>query len=75
MSTADSAQVVQFGDTGTLDHNWIWRSAPGAGSVLRLQNVNSGLVLGVAGMSAADSADIVQFADNGTPNHNWRVVV
>ncbi|MEV6629875.1 RICIN domain-containing protein [Actinoplanes sp. NPDC051470] len=37
----------------------------------RIQNQNSGKVLGVAGMSADDSAQVVQFADNGTADHLW----
>jgi hypothetical protein len=38
----------------------------------RLQNSNSGKVLGVAGMSTVDGAGVVQFADNGTADHLWR---
>jgi len=70
MSMADSAQVVQFADTGTADHLW-WLIDDGAGHI-KIQNANSGLLLGVAGMSTADSADVVQFADNGTADHLWQ---
>jgi hypothetical protein len=38
----------------------------------RVQNLNSGKVLGVDGMSTADNAAVVQFADNGTADHLWR---
>jgi hypothetical protein len=72
MSTADSADVVQFADNGTADHLW-WLVDAGAGN-LKIQNVNSGLVLGVSGMSTADSAPVVQFADNGTEDHLWRLL-
>jgi hypothetical protein len=77
-STADSAQVVQFADSGTPDHDWLIRATTGNGTVpatvLRLQNVNSGKVLGVSGMSTADSANIVQFSDTGTADHNWLLI-
>jgi hypothetical protein len=69
-SVADSADVVQFADTGTADHLW-WLVDDGDGHV-KIQNANSGLVLGVAGMSAAASADVVQFADTGTADHLWQ---
>jgi hypothetical protein len=72
-SMTDSADVVQFADTGTPDHLW-WLVDDGDGHV-KIQNVNSGLVLGVSGESTADSADVVQFADNGTPDHLWRVTM
>jgi len=37
------------------------------------QNANSGLVLGVSGMSTSDNAPVVQFHDNGTADHLWRL--
>jgi hypothetical protein len=40
----------------------------------RVRNRNSGLVLGVAGMSTSDSAQVVQFTDNGTTDHLWQFV-
>ncbi|HTU76051.1 MAG TPA: beta-L-arabinofuranosidase domain-containing protein, partial [Trebonia sp.] len=64
MSTADSAQVVQFDDNGTTDH--LWQLIDNGDGYLRIQNQNSGKVLGVSDMSTADSADVVQFDDNGT---------
>lgn len=42
-----------------------------AGSWYRIRNRNSGLVMGVDGMSTAADAEIVQFADNGTADHLW----
>jgi len=36
-----------------------------------IQNLNSGLVLGVAGASTAEGADIVQWTNNGSPDQGW----
>jgi hypothetical protein len=47
---------------------------PTAGVAYRIQNQNSGKVLGVDSMSTADSARVVQFGDNGTADHRWRFV-
>ena len=73
MSTADSAQVVQFTDNGTADHRWQLRY--GGGTLFRMQNANSNLVLAVSGMSRADSAQVVQFDDTGTADHRWQFLV
>ncbi|MFF5635851.1 RICIN domain-containing protein [Streptomyces sp. NPDC012825] len=72
MSQADSAQVVQFGDTGTADH--LWRLVDNGDGWHRVRNVHSGKVLGIDRMSQADDARVVQFADNGTADHLWQVV-
>ncbi|MCU7722234.1 RICIN domain-containing protein [Actinoplanes sp. KI2] len=48
-----------------------WQTAAVA---FRIQNQNSGKVLGVDGMSTANSARVVQFSDNGTADHLWRLV-
>jgi hypothetical protein len=40
----------------------------------KIRNRNSGLLLGVAGMSTANSAAVVQFEDNGTADHLWQLV-
>ena len=72
MSTADSADVVQFADSGTTDH--LWQLIDDGSGFLRIQNQNSGKVLGVSGMSTADSAQVVQFADSGTTDHLWAVI-
>ena len=79
MSTADSADVVQFADDGTADHDWQLAAAdsapnwPATQAAFKIRNRNSGLVLGVSGMSMADSADVVQFADTGTADHLWQL--
>ncbi|WP_399893101.1 RICIN domain-containing protein [Streptomyces sp. BBFR51] len=72
MSTANSARVVQFANTGTGDHAW-QRIDKGDGWFL-VRNGHSGKVLGVDGMSTADSARVVQYEDNGTDDHLWAFV-
>ncbi len=71
MSTADGGLALQWGDTGTADHDW---QILVDGSAIRLRNVNSGKVLGVENMSTADNARILQWSDNGTADHLWVVV-
>ncbi|MFD1270916.1 RICIN domain-containing protein [Streptomyces kaempferi] len=41
------------------------------GGQYKIVNKNSGLLLGVAGMSTSDSANVVQYSDNGTADHLW----
>ncbi|GLY25595.1 beta-L-arabinofuranosidase domain-containing protein [Micromonospora sp. NBRC 101691] len=71
MSTADGGLALQWGDTGTADHNW---QTLVDGAAVRLRNVHSGKVLGVENMSTADNARVLQWADNGTADHLWTVV-
>jgi len=71
MSTADGGLAVQWGDTGTADHNWDMVTD---GSAVRFRNANSGKVLGVENMSTADNARVLQWADNGTADHRWILV-
>ncbi|MFC9123328.1 RICIN domain-containing protein [Streptomyces sp. NPDC057067] len=72
MSTANSAHVVQFGDTGTADH--LWRLVANGDGWYRIRNQHSGKVLGVDLMSTAKSAHVVQFDDNDTADHLWQLV-
>jgi len=44
------------------------------GVAYKIQNQNSGKLLGVDGMSPANSARVVQFSDNGTADHLWRLL-
>lgn len=53
--------------SGSGAHAWPW-----TGVYFRIQNQNSGKVLGVSNMSTANSAQVVQFDDNGTTDHLWR---
>ncbi|GAA1314468.1 glycoside hydrolase family 127 protein [Saccharothrix xinjiangensis] len=71
MSTADGGLAVQWGDTGTRDHNW---ELVADGGAVRLRNRNSGKVLGVQDMSTADNARVLQWSDTGTADHRWTVV-
>jgi uncharacterized protein len=71
MSTADGGPAVQWGDTGTPDHDW---QLIVDGTAVRWRNNNSGKVLGVENMSTADNARVLQWADNGTADHRWTVV-
>lgn len=71
MSTADGGLALQWGDSGTADHDW---ELIVDGSAVRLRNVNSGKVLGVQNMSTADNAVVLQWADNGTADHRWTLV-
>jgi hypothetical protein len=57
-------------DTGSNAHTW---QATGS-TYFRIQNQNSGKVLGVSNMPTADSANVVQFSDNGTADHLWTFV-
>ncbi|MFD7818394.1 RICIN domain-containing protein [Streptomyces sp. NPDC059785] len=72
MSTANSARVVQFDNSGTGDHAWQLIDK-GDGWYL-IRNGHSGKVLGVDGMSTANSAIVVQYEDNGTDDHLWTLV-
>jgi glucuronoarabinoxylan endo-1,4-beta-xylanase len=71
MSTADGGLALQWGDTGTADHNWEMITD---GSAVRFRNVHSGKVLGVLNMSTADNAAVLQWADNGTADHRWTML-
>ncbi|MCS0606307.1 glycoside hydrolase family 127 protein [Streptomyces sp. LP11] len=72
MSTANSAQVVQYDDNGTADH--LWQLVDNGDGWYRVRNKNSGKVLGVDLMSTANSARVVQYDDNGTADHLWQLV-
>ncbi|MGQ4716923.1 RICIN domain-containing protein [Streptomyces anulatus] len=72
MSTANSAHVVQFGDTGTADH--LWRLVANGDDWYRIRNRHSGKVLGVDLMATGNSAHVVQFDDNDTADHLWQLV-
>ncbi|MBY8850227.1 RICIN domain-containing protein, partial [Saccharothrix sp. MB29] len=71
MSTADGGLALQWGDTGTADHNW--QMIPDGANV-RFRNVHSGKVLGVENMSTADNARVLQWSDTGTADHKWTLV-
>jgi DUF1680 family protein len=72
MSTSDGGLAVQWGDTGTADHNWTL--VDNGNGTHRIRNVHSGKVLGVENVSTADNARVLQWSDNGTADHNWTLV-
>jgi DUF1680 family protein len=71
MATGDGGLAIQWGDTGTADHNW---TVVTDGNAVKLRNVHSGKVLGVENMSTADNARVLQWSDNGTADHRWTLV-
>ena len=71
MSTADGGLAVQWGDTGTADHNWTLVTD---GNAVKIRNVHSGKVLGVENMSTADNARVLQWSDTGTADHRWTLL-
>jgi len=72
MSTADSANVVQFTDNGTADH--LWRFTDLGNGRYTVANQNSGLLLAVNNASLADSVPVQQYHDNGTADHYWHLL-
>ena len=71
MSTADGGLAVQWGDSGTADHNWTLVTD---GNAVKIRNVHSGKVLGVENMSTADNARVLQWSDTGTADHRWTLL-
>ncbi|WP_236062342.1 RICIN domain-containing protein [Actinacidiphila acididurans] len=72
MSTADSANVVQFTDNGTADH--LWQLTDLGNNRFTIVNRNSGLLLAVNAASQANSAAVQQYHDNGTADHYWHLI-
>ena len=72
MSQDDGAQVTQWNDNGTPDHNWKFDDI--GGGYYHIVNQNSGKVLAVSNMSHDDGAQVTQWEDNGTADHNWQLV-
>ncbi len=46
----------------------------GIAGTYMIQNVNSGLVLGVGGASTSQGANIVQWTSNGSPDQRWNII-
>ncbi|HEU4423021.1 MAG TPA: RICIN domain-containing protein, partial [Pilimelia sp.] len=72
MSTANSANVVQFADNGTLDH--LWKVLDAGGGFVKLRNLNSGKLLAVENMSTVNSARVQQYDDVGSADHLWQFI-
>lgn len=62
MNAANGYQLIVTPSTSALSGTY------------KLQNVNSGLVLGISGASTAAGADALQWTDNGTTDHEWKLV-
>jgi len=71
MSINDGSGALIWSDNGSSDHLWQIVSA-GSGEY-KIENYNSGLVLGVQNESTSSGAQVVQWDDNGTPDHLWTI--
>ena len=69
MSLADSADVTQSADDGSVDH--LWSVLPNGDGTVRIVNRNSGKVLAVRRHVTASGAYVQQYQDNGTADHDW----
>ncbi|MCG5436754.1 beta-L-arabinofuranosidase domain-containing protein [Micromonospora foliorum] len=75
-ANGSTVNLAPFYDAHGYNYTVYWNtsgSGGGSGSY-RLQNVGTGLVLGVQNMSTADGGLAVQWSDSGTADHNWVVV-
>ncbi len=72
MSTANSANVVQFGDNGTADH--LWKIVDAGNGYVKIQNVNSGRLLALESMSVNNSTRVQQYDDNGAEDRLWQLL-
>jgi GH43 family beta-xylosidase len=71
-SGAPGANLVQWNDNGTPDHNW--ELVPLGNGYYHIVNQNSGLLMAVNGASTAPGTQVTQWTNNGTPDHNWQLV-
>ncbi|WP_205325451.1 beta-L-arabinofuranosidase domain-containing protein [Glycomyces sp. YM15] len=76
-ATANGATVDlgPFYDAHGHNYTVYWNTGGGAsGQVVKLQNVGTGMVLGVQNMSTADGGLAVQWYDTSTADHYWEIV-
>ncbi|RQX13979.1 hypothetical protein DDE19_24595 [Micromonospora ureilytica] len=76
-ANGSTVNLAPFYDAHGYNYTVYWNttgSGSGGGGSYRLQNVGTGLVLGVQNMSTADGGLAVQWSDSGTADHNWVVV-
>ena len=71
-STANSAEVKQYGWNGGNNQRWAFQDA--GGGYFRLVNQNSGKCLDVVSASAADGANIIQYDCGSGTNQQWQWV-
>lgn len=72
VSTADNAEVKQYGWNGGANQKWEFQDA--GGGYVRLVSQHSGKCLDVADGSTADGANIIQYSCNGGQNQQWQWV-
>lgn len=70
-STADGADVVQWGYSGNVNQKWVLTDT---GNGYKIINSNSGKALDVYNSSTADGADVIQWTDRGQNNQKWNLV-
>ncbi|MEQ4300066.1 RICIN domain-containing protein [Plantactinospora sp. B6F1] len=71
-STANNAEVKQYGWNGGGNQKWEFQDA--GGGYFRIVNQNSGKCLDVASGSTADGANIIQYTCGGGTNQQWQWV-
>nr|WP_309148194.1 RICIN domain-containing protein [Micromonospora endophytica] len=69
-STANNAEVKQYGWNGGGNQRWEFQDA--GGGYFRIVNLNSGKCLDVASGSTADGANIIQYTCGSGPNQQWQ---
>ncbi|WP_422768818.1 RICIN domain-containing protein [Plantactinospora sp. WMMC1484] len=69
-STADNAEIKQWGWNGGANQTWAFEDA--GGGYVRIVNQNSGKCLDVASASIADGANVIQYTCNSATNQQWQ---
>ncbi|MDG4797083.1 RICIN domain-containing protein [Micromonospora sp. WMMD1082] len=69
-STANGAEIKQWGWNGGGNQRWTFEDA--GGGYFRIVNQNSGKCLDVASASTADRANIVQYTCSGATHQQWQ---
>lgn len=70
-STADGADVIQWGYSGGNNQKWVLTDT---GNGYKIINANSGKALDVYKSSLDDGADVIQWTDKGQSNQKWNLV-
>lgn len=71
-STADGAEVKQWGWNGGSNQKWVFQDA--GGGYFRIVNQQSGKCLDVASASTADAANVIQYTCGSGSNQQWQWV-
>lgn len=70
-STADGADVIQWGYSGGNNQKWVLTDT---GNGYKIINANSGKALDVYKSSLEDGTDVIQWTDKGQTNQRWNLV-